>query len=1073
MTFTRLVIAGLRHDWRQHVGAVLATAVAAAVIVGALMIGDSVRESLRHIALMRIGQTSHAVITGDRFFTIDLAQAVGRQLGTPSAGVIITQAVASKPDGSARANQVQMLGVDETFWRLAPSPSNRLVNDGEVHLSRALARQLRAREGDTIVLRMPEPTALPRDAPLTGDDDAIIVARLTVTGVVDDHDFGRFSLRADQATPFNAYVPRQWLAQQLDVGDGANLMLLGNGPTSAETRRAIREHWRLTDGELNLTPDRQALRTRRVFLSDDVGETIKGDGVLTYLANSIEHADRSTPYSMVAGLSDGLVAQLGIESIDDDAIVINEWLAEDLDVNPGDVLTLRYYRIDSGNQLTEVARNLMVQAVVPIDGLAADRTLTPDFPGLAEAERYRDWDAGPEIDLTRIRDKDEAYWDEHRATPKAFVSLATARSMWTNRFGDLTEIRFDTPQAPEQLVAQLDPKAFGLSTTDLRGAAMRASEATLDFGQLFAALSLFVIVAAVILAALLQAFGVEQRARRLGTLLALGWRPGRVKRLLSLEAALVGVMGCVIGAFAGVLYTHAVLWALSSIWSGAVASAPILFHTRFTTFTGGLLGSCLVVIIALKWAMRRAAKHPVTVLLYGNLEARGGRPRWWTPMLLATAGVVGAIILATLVPSTTREAVAARFFGVGAMLLIALIAASRVLLSRGSTGESTTLLALAFSQAQRRGGRSVTVIGLLAAGVFLITAVSAFRLDANPDPRDASSGTGAFALIGESTLPIVHPLNTPDGRERAGLDHDDMADVAIMPIRVLSGDDASCLNLNRSQQPRLLGVNPAALDDRGAFSFASGEGWRMLDLRLEDNIIPAIADQNTALWALGMSLGDRLTYIDEQGRPFDIQLVGLLRNSILQGSLIIAEDRLVERFPSITGYRMMLIDAPPDRVQEVEETLSVMLGDTGLAVTPATRRLAAFNEVQNTYLSIFQALGGLGMALGGVGLAVVVLRNLLERRAELATLRAIGWTRKRLRQAVLLEHGMLLGLGLLIGTLVALVAVAPELMQQGPAGSLRPLLLTIFATAFSGALGVWLAALAALRVPMLTALRRE
>src|SRR2546425_885221 len=81
----------------------------------------------------------------------------------------------------------------------------------------------------------------------------------------------------------------------------------------------------------------------------------------------------------------------------------------------------------------------------------------------------------------------------------------------------------------------------------------------------------------------------------------------------------------------------------------------------------------------------------------------------------------------------------------------------------------------------------------------------------------------------------------------------------------------------------------------------------------------------------------------------------------------------------------------------------------------ATRRLAAFNAVQNTYLNTFQVLGGLGLLLGSMGLGVVVLRNVLERRSELGLLQAVGFTRRSIRWLVLSEHGGLLALGLAVG----------------------------------------------------------
>ena len=89
--------------------------------------------------------------------------------------------------------------------------------------------------------------------------------------------------------------------------------------------------------------------------------------------------------------------------------------------------------------------------------------------------------------------------------------------------------------------------------------------------------------------------------------------------------------------------------------------------------------------------------------------------------------------------------------------------------------------------------------------------------------------------------------------------------------------------------------------------------------------------------------------------------------------------------------------------------------------------------VQNTYLSTFQALGGLGLVLGTLGLAAVQLRSVLERRGELALMQAVGFRRRRLGAMVLWEHSLLLLSGLAVGTLSAVVAVWPHLI--GGAGA--------------------------------------
>ena len=94
-------------------------------------------------------------------------------------------------------------------------------------------------------------------------------------------------------------------------------------------------------------------------------------------------------------------------------------------------------------------------------------------------------------------------------------------------------------------------------------------------------------------------------------------------------------------------------------------------------------------------------------------------------------------------------------------------------------------------------------------------------------------------------------------------------------------------------------------------------------------------------------------------------------------------------------------------------------------------RLAGFHRVEYTYLSTFQMLGGLGLVLGTLGLGAILLRNVLERRRELALLRALGYTQSDFFAMVVAENVLLLVGGLVIGTFCALVAIAPMFLDRG------------------------------------------
>jgi ABC-type antimicrobial peptide transport system permease subunit len=251
------------------------------------------------------------------------------------------------------------------------------------------------------------------------------------------------------------------------------------------------------------------------------------------------------------------------------------------------------------------------------------------------------------------------------------------------------------------------------------------------------------------------------------------------------------------------------------------------------------------------------------------------------------------------------------------------------------------------------------------------------------------------------------------------------------------------------------------------------EAWNLLNLDLGEDVVPAVGDYATVIWALGKSVGDQLQYSDDRGSSFKLQIVGLLKNSILQGSLIIAEDEFIKRFPSEEGYRMLLIDCPQQKIDAVTDKLSFGLKDFGLDLTPAAQRLAEFSAVENTYLSIFQLLGGFGLILGSAGLGLVVLRNVLDRRGELAMLRAVGFDKITLRKMIFHEHSSLMLGGLACGVIAALVAVGPALKSPGAQAASFSLVLTIGAIGISGMIWIWIAANFALSGEMLDALRNE
>ncbi len=1340
MTLWTLALRSLRFHARAHLGVLLGATVGAAVLIGALLVGDSVRGSLRDMALARLGKVHYALDGGDRFFREELGNdlvGLARQFVNvqPSeiAPALRLHGTATTSDGATRANRVQLLGVDGRFGELAQDPRYGSIPADGVLLNEALATQLRAKRGDTVLLRAPKPSALSKEMPLAPQSDATLTLRLRVHDILPPAALGNFGLAANQIAPFNAFVSLPVLQARAGQTNSVNLMLTADwlerpsrplntwerfswvcfrsadqsvfgkrtfpleNPYREEAVRRVgpsrplrtdslswlnrwghpkegtlmielpatsvsptllasgtrelplgflfdfrvltnRPPWRLADYELELRESANShtleLRSPRIFLDRSasfyamaavmeywrrsVASVASGEAlaeqnspqpILTYLATLLRAGTNATAYPTVTAAGAPLVPA----DLRDDEIVINQWLADQLQLKPGGELELSYFLPDSGAALTEATNRFRVRSIVPMQMPWADRTLMPDFPGIAKAERIGDWDAGFPMKHSKL--VDDPYWKQWRGTPKAFVSLSAGRKMWGNRFGDTTSIRFPVGadvrrlastnqyrnELEKSLLTALKPADFGLVFQPVREQALKASREGQDFGGLFIGFSFFLIIAACVLVSLLFQFGVEQRATEVGTLLALGFTPKQVRRLFLLEGAGLSLLGSLLGAAGGVWYARAMLHALSTVWRDAVGTSDLHFHAEPATLVGGIVGSVLVAVFTLWLALRKQARRPARELLAGGGEevssvqcsvtsvqsgkgSRGevaavlphpgplplgegtatdsfresgatdsgptlarflplpagegrgegeeprGRQRQRNTMAWAGVGcLLAALGLIGWAWAKQDSAAAGIFFGAGALLLGAAMAFTSAFLSkleRSEAAANLTLTSLGIRNATRRRRRSLATVAMLACGSFLIVSIGAFRLDEHADATKRASGTGGFALLGESTLPIVQDLNTKVGREALGLDEslfvsewrrwlakipqpepvqalvvgdwvtNVVQHVSVVPFRVRDGDDASCLNLNRAQKPRLLGVKPELLAQRGAFKFAGvAKGfdkerpWMLLNRgHARESVgnpssqppshegsheIAAIADEASILWALGKKLGNTLDFTDERGKPFKVQLVAALVGSVLQGNLIIAEDEFTARYPGEAGYRFFLVDAPPDRAAEVSATLTKALRDFGLELTPTTRRLAQFNAVQNTYLGTFQILGGLGLLLGSAGLGVVVLRNVLERRGELALLLAVGFRAKALRWLVLSEHAGLLLLGLGCGVVAAAVAVLPALRSGGDALPLASLGLTLAGVLVSGLVFTVLATAWSLRGKLLDALRSQ
>ncbi len=258
----------------------------------------------------------------------------------------------------------------------------------------------------------------------------------------------------------------------------------------------------------------------------------------------------------------------------------------------------------------------------------------------------------------------------------------------------------------------------------------------------------------------------------------------------------------------------------------------------------------------------------------------------------------------------------------------------------------------------------------------------------------------------------------------------------------------------------------------------ANEVWSSLEVKAlgtQEDPVPVVIDQNTAMWSLKMygGVGEVRSFTYDGGSPVYFRVVGLLSNSILQGSLIVSESNFVRLFPNINGYRQMLIRSEKSDPEKIAEVLENRLGDAGVDVEPTAGLLARLLEVQNTYLRTFQGLGALGLLLGTFGLAAAQLRSVMERRGEFALLRAVGFTRRRIARLVLLEAVQLLAGGLFIAVIAAGGALVPyAVIGRAQVGWQEPAVLLVVVLIVGIGVSAW-AARRAVSLELLPALKGD
>ncbi|MBK8884289.1 MAG: hypothetical protein IPN67_18585 [Bacteroidales bacterium] len=1039
-----IVIKSVRFYKRPVLYQVLIVALLSAVITGSLLTGWSVRASLKKTAAEHHGNAAILITSGTRTFDLALAERLRDSAKLNSTGVLEINGFCQNLSTQKGVYNTHIFAVSPGFFRFQGCDTVR-INSGEVAVNEKIANSLGLKKGDDLIIRFNETGDIPADAPFAPAKEEGRSVVMKVGIVLGPAASGNFSLEISQAVPENIFINLQDIIKDQTSPVKINRLLVANNNslTAEAVYDILKKAMQPSDLGLRLIPLRKTggyeLRSDRTFIESsligEIHDQIPASApLITYLGNRFSCRTASAPYSFISALPESLYPEIP----EGNDMIINRWLAEDLAINKGDTIEMAWYAPDSLSRLIEKKENFCVKRIVDMEGIWADSLLMPDFPGISGSESCSEWDAGVPVKLKEIRQKDEAYWNKFKGTPKAFISYDKGTGLWGNNFGPATAIRFPEDiggaEILERLSGNLDPAKNGLRIIDLFNDSQTAASESVDFSTLFLSLGFFLILAAVVLLSFAVTTYLESKHSQIRTYFALGFRTRWIGQLLMAESGSISLMGCFIGSFAGILTSMLIIRLLNTVWQGAVQTNTLsAFFSLTPVFTGFLISAVLTgVFLVLKIRLH------LKKLNRGKKTFHSPPSRFWNLIFLVFSLMVSLAFFILSVINRDKEILLC--FVSGSILLVFMILLWRYYLIRPGnllspgTGITGMLSKLYYSYYP---SHAVVPVLFIAAGIFAVFITGANRMSFNGSQLKPSGGTGGFLLWCDNTIPVRSDLATTTGRAAYALDDAELSEMRVVQIKRFAGDDASCLNLNHVKAPPVLGADPSEFISRGSFSFASAvkrdgvtNPWEFLSIPASENTIYGIADQTVLEWGLKIKPGDTLIIRSENGQRLNIIIAAGLKSSVFQGYILIGLENFKRYFPSVPGTSVFLVDGDKNLTDLYRNTLNERFENNGLRAETTNDRLAAFNEVTNTYLSVFGVFGALGMVTGIAGLGFVLLRNYNYRKREFGLMLATGFPIKRIRRLVFSEQLIILSAGIISGVLPAVISTLPSLKSS-------------------------------------------
>lgn len=1056
--FKQLIFRNIRFYSKHHILLSFSLALISLIFCSALLIDHSLKEQLKSIGKVKIGHYTHSIFTDKHLFSYELFVNFNKDYADSTCFLKYNSQL-HIPGTTQKVTNIQAYGVKDSFFHYTDKNYTFPKETGIV-LNQLCADDLGVKKGEDIIISLQKNSKIQLDNGLSNINDTQLTRRLKVIDIISKKQLGYFSLTGSQNHQRNAFIALNTLQDMTDNEDLLNGIMIKSIDAEQTIQQNFKKFLTLKDYHLKVSQHKDFIKVQSddFFIDDQISQSIHNQfnsshQQLSWFIESFQSNNGKNCYYSMLAANDFILKQFNIK-LEDHEIAIHHWLAEDLNLRIGDILTINYDTLSTMRKKVRNSTQFKVTHILDSKKLDQLNYLSSFIPGMSDSDHCRDWESGFDIDFSKIRKKDEAFWEKYQSSPKAFISLKSGKAFWNNPFGNQTEIFIESSEGPDTIsntILKTLPN-YSFSIIPIKTAFEHAANQSFDFTSLFIALSFFLFISVFIIAYLQFTVLIEERSEELKLFQTLGFNDKVIKKILRIEFIFIIFLSAIIGACLSPLSTNMILNLLTTSWSETTQLQSLPFSFSLSSILNGAIIHFLVCLSFFHFTLRK---------VLNKKEKSKPIKRTFSQYISITFFVIGFFLYITPYQNQTQAYLFSFLAGLSVLTACTFLLSFLLnYFSKRTISPFTRWTVIIRNINQLKTQHLLSSI-LLASGLFFSLTMQNFKLDFN-DIKMQKEG-----FLPYHTFLTCH---TPQYQSPKALNQDllnkeeklILQEAQFVPLYSSNGDDASCLNLIRKKTPPIYGIETKQLDpnflkiNNSLFNESSVK--ELLQKTLDsENTLPIIIDEASMMWNLKMFLGDYFEFKNHHGETFKLKIVGTTAPNLLQGKVLLSAENFKKYIQQDLSYDFFLVSSK-EPYEQLKSILQKITFKNNIETQKSSSMLSAFNEVQNTYLIIFQSLGLLSILLGSIGFSLNIIRNFFNRSIDHDLLKSLGFSSIKKIKLTFYENTTVFTTALFIATVSVLIGNSKSSSQS----LLNQLLTTLYPICIIGLFGLVFIALTSL-----------